>query len=153
MSEPVRISLLYPPGQEELRGLSAADPSLVSELAAQPLIQAMRSAIRFKPNQSHPIEYYTDSADVISYRLDVVEDILNNEGLFGMLAKLLPELEDLQELVVADPRYDGDLAASLYSISEIEGLYRSAACLLQTREREAAVGRNEPARRGDSRYL
>ncbi|MDF2716721.1 MAG: hypothetical protein K0R28_3646 [Paenibacillus sp.] len=121
MSSEPSLSLLYPPGvPSETSGSAAADPSVISALAAESLFGTMRSAGRFKPNQKSPIVFFTDNIDVISYRLDVMEDLLNNEPLTKLLRTLLPDLEDMKELQQMDSAPADDTASALTGISEIE---------------------------------
>ena len=121
MSAVSAFSLLYPQGETEERSDGAvADKSVVAALAAEPLFSAMHGNWRFKPNQRHPISYMTDDRKVIAYRLDIIEDIVNNEPLYGFLQTLLPDLEDMGELQQIDKGSGTDAASSLSSIAEIE---------------------------------
>jgi DNA mismatch repair ATPase MutS len=121
MSVPEEISLLYPQGYTEHNaGHTPIDSAVVGALAAEAVFAAMRSVFKFKPNQSHPVAYGTDRLEVIQYRLDVVEDLMENEQLYLMLRSLHPELEDMRELYTADKGGEADTVASLSSVSEIE---------------------------------
>lgn len=121
MSVPEEISLLYPPGYTEHNaGHSPADSAVVGALAAEAVFAAMRNLFKFKPNQSHPVVYGTDRLEVIQYRLDIVEDLMENEPLYLMLRSLQPDLEDMRELYTADKGVETDTVASLSSVSEVE---------------------------------
>lgn len=115
------ISLLYPPGYEPPQdGAVVADPGIVRKLAGDTLFAEMRAATKFRPNQKSPFVYATDDAEVIRYRLDAVEDLLEHDALRRMLAGLLPELEEMKELLHVERDQPDDTASALTSISEIE---------------------------------
>lgn len=121
MASDTGFSLLYPRGRPDGNANpSGADAAIVSALGAESLFGALRYAPRFKPNQKHPIAYFTDDIEVIRYRLDAVEDLLNHEALFRLLEQLLPELEDMKELHMARQEQPADTTADLAGISEIE---------------------------------
>lgn len=115
------LSLLYPRGTGPVEsGAAVADQAVIAALAAESLFYEMRSPHRFRPNQRHPIMYATDDIAVIAYRLDVVEDLLDNEPLMKLLETLLPDLEDMKELQQIDKGQADDTASVLSGISEIE---------------------------------
>lgn len=121
MTSETRLSLLYPASYaHEKESRPVADVSVIAALSAEPLFYAMHRQSRFKPNQQHPIVYSTDDIDVIRYRLDVVEDLLNHDGLCKLLETLLPDLEDLRELHSAPFEQPRDMFDYFSSITEIE---------------------------------
>lgn len=79
----------------------------------------------------------TTDADVIQYRLDVVEDLINNPKLCEALEQVLPKIETIAQLR-ADKSRTSDVTSSLYSISEIE-LYTDCVDLLYNAVEAAAV--------------
>ncbi|MEF3303031.1 MutS-related protein [Paenibacillus sp. GYB003] len=114
-------SLLYPEGAAPRSPENpTADLDVAAALSAETLFGEMRKRFKFKPNQKHPLVYLTDDIDVIRYRLDVVEDVLNHEPLYRFLEKLLPDLEDIQELHMLHVERGDDLFDQLTSVSEIE---------------------------------
>lgn len=120
MSFDEHFSLLYPP---EIPGESrnnAIERSFLSSLAVESLFGAMRGNSRYKPNTKHPIEYMTCDAEVIQYRLDVVEDILNNRVIRSLLEEMLPKLQSMKEIFSAVQGLDADTTAAMYSIAELE---------------------------------
>jgi hypothetical protein len=119
MQENSAFSLLFPDGLDESKVRIPTDISFISSLSAEILFDFIRNAARFKPNQQHPMIYFTRNNDVIKYRLDVVEDILHNDSLFEMLNRLLPELEDMKEIYAAGKKLAGDTTSALYTIFEL----------------------------------
>lgn len=119
MSENIRISLLYPGGESETSNV-AGDMSCIADLDGELLMDTMKHAVAYKPGHKHPSVYFTDRIEVIQYRLDVFDDLLNDDSLVSMLHELLPRLEHLKELRIAGEYDPADTAASLYSIAEIE---------------------------------
>ncbi|WP_158606746.1 MutS-related protein [Paenibacillus ginsengarvi] len=115
-------SLLYPEEYSAYSGeeTAVADLSVITALQAEALFGEMRRAFKFKPAQKHPSVYLTDRVEVIRYRLEAVEDILNHEPLFKLLEKLLPDLEDMKELHQTNTKTDVDMYDYLTAISEIE---------------------------------
>ncbi|CAG7657527.1 hypothetical protein ACFQI7_35135 [Paenibacillus allorhizosphaerae] len=121
MSDGSMISLLYP--KDDLEGNpqhATLDISSIADLSADAIIQFLRYNSRYFQNHKNPIVYFTNDIEVIRYRLDVVEDILNNESLFILLTKLLPDLENMRELYLAGKEQSNDITSSLYSISELQ---------------------------------
>jgi len=69
-------------------------------------------------------EFFTTSPEVIKYRMDVFEDMLENESISLTLNRLIPILSDILELRRLDAD-NGDTSSYLSSITEIE-LYISS---------------------------
>jgi DNA mismatch repair protein MutS len=139
MSDGSIISLLYPKAYLEKNTQHAAlDMSCIADLSADAIIQLLRYNTRYFQNHKNPIVYFTNDVEVIRYRLDVVEDILNNESLFTLLAKLLPDLENMRELYLAGKEQNNDTTSSLYSISELQ-LYTDCMERLHTHFQKEAM--------------
>lgn len=119
MSEEIRISLLYPEG-ESTASNGAGDMSFIADLDGELLLDTMKQAVAYKPGYKHPSAYFTDRIEVIRYRLNVFDDLMNDDSLVAMLQELLPRLEHMKELRIAGEYDPADTAASLYSITEIE---------------------------------
>lgn len=114
------FSLLYPDRRSSEQSVPVMDATSMMDLAVEPIFQAMRNAVRFRPNQQHPLEHMTRDADVIRYRLDIVEDLMDHPSLFQLFVQLVPELEDMKQLYTVQQESSGDLAEELYMISEME---------------------------------
>lgn len=116
------FSLLYPHASQAPQEEPAeAELSQLSELEADLIFARMSGALRFQPNTKHPLSFYTRSEEVIQYRLDIMEDLLNHESLFELLVQLVPELENMKALQsVRTDHHSTDTASDLYSIAELE---------------------------------
>lgn len=75
-------------------------------------------------------EFFTTDPEVIKYRMDVFDDMLQNESISRTLNRLIPVLSDILELRRLDAD-NGDTASYLSSITEIE-LYISSINVLYT---------------------
>lgn len=120
------ISLLFPDGERQrAHAMPGGRPNISEEVCLElglNTILALRG--------SSPSDYFTADSDVIHYREETLDDMMENPGLGETLNALLPVLYDITEL----RRLDRDLGASsgeayLYSITEIE-LYVSAVDIL-----------------------
>jgi DNA mismatch repair ATPase MutS len=96
------------------------DRGFAADLSAQTLFNIMKSAARFKPTAVNPLEYLTAQPEVILHRLDLIDELIQNEALYRMLAKLLPELEDMKDLFTRENAVNEDAEQSMYTVSEIE---------------------------------
>lgn len=124
MTTPTRFSLLYPAGTDREREMPMhVSPSASAFLRLDTLFRSMRRTQRFRvsqPTPKDPLVFATRDPDVIRYRLDIVEDLLHHDSLYELLDGLLPDLEDLRELFMADNQQLDDTVAMLYTISQIE---------------------------------
>lgn len=62
---------------------------------------------------------FTTNEEVCRYRMDILEDMLNNPKVNKMLEVALPEIESMYELRLAKTNHS-DLESNLYSLKEIE---------------------------------
>ena len=120
------FSLIYPTKQAKDAHYSGKDIPAIDMFTLEEL--GMSELISLK--NSDLSEYFTTDADVIRYRLEVFDDMLENPSISGTLNSLIPILGDIMELrrLEAD---SGDTASYLASMTEIE-LYISCIDVLNT---------------------
>ncbi len=120
------ISLLYPDADSLRRHTLGEENARLSQVTAEQLELYFLMDLKSCDFGS----FYTCDTDVILYRQDTFEDMLNNPELSHILIKMIPFLNDITEL----RKMGSDSAASneayLYSITEIE-LYTSLMDLLR----------------------
>lgn len=120
------ISLLYPDSDSLRRHMLGEENARLSHLTAEQLELYYLMDLKTCDFGS----FYTCDPEVILYRQDTFEDMLENPELSHILLKMIPLLNDITEL----RRMSSDSAASteayLYSITEVE-LYTSLLELLR----------------------
>lgn len=132
------FSLLYPRGYTKQQGNSPTDLSFYHKLGVDRLIRIpVKGTMPWVDEHKQFADLLTTDADVIQYRLDVVEDLINNPKLCEVLEQVLPKIETIAQLR-ADKSRASDVTSSLYSISEIE-LYTDCVDLLYNAVEAAAV--------------
>ncbi len=123
------FSLLYPQGYEKQKKTSLSDLSFYTKLGLDRLVRIpIKGTLPWVDEQEQFAQLLTSDAEVIQYRLDVVEDLINNPKLCETLTEVLPQIETIAQLR-ADKGRVSDITACLYSISEIE-LYTDCVDLL-----------------------
>ena len=90
------ISLLYPKGKE-VSTMTLTDES-INDLSVDYIVESLTKDIYEKNSIKKILTNLTCDIDVINYRADVFEDILNFPELRDGLVELLKKLEDLREL-------------------------------------------------------
>jgi len=132
------ISLLYPPGYTAKHETALSDQSFYPRLGLDRLIRIpVRGTMPWVDQQEQFSKLLTSDADVIQYRLDVVEDLINNPALCGTFTEVLPQIETIAQLR-ADKSRVSEVTSCLYSISEIE-LYTNCVDLLYQGIKDTAV--------------
>ena len=120
----MEISLIYPSNEHYLRHIEGKDnPNISNEV-----LDELGSNSIMDLSSSRLCDFFTMNKDVIEYRQEVFNDMINNPKLSDTLVKLHPILSDIAEL----RRLSGDADEGdsyLYSITEIE-LYISCMELL-----------------------
>jgi len=114
------LSLLYPPQYTPDRVNDSPDLTFYSQLGLERLVQVpVKGTVPWEVEHQQFSRLFTSDPAVIQYRLDVVEDLVNNPEICSTFADLLPQIETIAELR-ADKSRVSDTTSCLYSISEIE---------------------------------
>ncbi|MBE6541674.1 MAG: hypothetical protein E7672_04430 [Ruminococcaceae bacterium] len=120
------ISLLYPDADSLRRHSLGEENARLSQITAEQLELYFMMDLKSCDFGS----FYTCDTDVILYRQDTFEDMLNNPELKHILIKMIPFLNDITELRKMGSDSAASTEAYLYSITEIE-LYTSLMDLLR----------------------
>ena len=109
------FSLLYPSGQARAARLSGKDAPDIPLF----VLDELGLTNIFELTNADLTDFFTMDPDVIAYRMDTFEDMMNNPPLSRMLKKLIPVLSDVMELrrLEAD---SGNTEDYLSSLTEIE---------------------------------
>ena len=120
----MEISLIYPSNEHYLKHIEGKDnPNISNEVLDELGLNSIMDL-----SSSRLCDFFTMDKEVIEYRQEVFDDMINNPELSSILIKLNPILSDIAEL----RRLSGDADEGdsyLYSITEIE-LYISCMELL-----------------------
>ena len=113
-------SLLYPPsyGEEQRRLHQMKNYDFIKELQLESMIVLIKDSFRGIPNLKLE-DFYTTDEEVLKYRLDVVEDLVQNKALYEMFCKAIPSIQNISDIRRA---MDGDytIEAALGSIRFLE---------------------------------
>ena len=132
------VSLLYPAGYTKPQDDSTVDRSFYMQLGLERLIRIpVKGTMPWIDQHEQFARLFTSDAEVIQYRLDVVEDLIKNPRLVNALTEALPQIETIAELR-ADKARASDVIACLYSMADIE-LYTSCVDLLHQALVEAKI--------------
>lgn len=113
-----QFSLLYPYGYTPPNDFTSFD--FLKDLYVDELFMPLsEGTLPWEKRQDDLSQYFTAEPEVIKYRLDIIEDLLNHPELCTALEEALPQFRDIKQL-----RQNRNLATNttnhLYSISEIE---------------------------------
>ncbi len=120
------ISLLYPDGDSLRRHMLGRENARLSPVTAEQLELGFLMDLKSCDFSS----FYTCDPEVILYRQDTFEDLLNNPALGNVLLKMIPLLSDITELRKMSADSIASTESYLYSITEVE-LYTSLLELLR----------------------
>ena len=114
------FSLLYPTKEAQNAHFSGVDAPDIPMF----VLDELGMTNIFELNNCDLSDFFTMDKEVITYRLDTFEDMMNNPGIARMFGKLIPVLSDIMELrrLEAD---SGEASDYLSSLTEIE-LYISS---------------------------
>ncbi len=123
------LSLLYPSNFNASTKDEIATSAL-AELQIDKLVDlSSKKILPWETEQINLANYLTTSSKAISYRLDIVEDMVTNITLCDQLKEAVTLIEGIAELRSVKDNVS-NITASLYSISEIE-MYTDSIDLLQ----------------------
>jgi hypothetical protein len=112
------ISFLYPEGYEPVREDMLSECKFINNLGIGNLIRLNNS--RWNDGLKMNLQdYFTTNPKVISYRLDIVSDMVEYPELFKLFSELFPYISDIYE-TKREKDVRTDVESSLYSIKEIE---------------------------------
>lgn len=112
------ISLLYPEGYEQTSEDMLTESRFLDNLGIGNLISLNNS--RWNDGlKMDLLDYFTTNPKVISYRLDVVSDMVEYPELFKLFRELFPYISDIYG-TKREKDVRTDVESSLYSIKEIE---------------------------------
>lgn len=112
-----KISLLYPGDPEYYKKFTFSDFSFVNELKINDLV-SLHSNNWSKTYKMSLNEYFTTNTDVISYRLEILEDLINHQELISVLSEVLKMIETIVEFRTERPKFE-DVFDSLYVIKDL----------------------------------
>lgn len=123
------FSLLYPEGHDNKNNHFSSDLSFFEKLGLNKLVNlSSKRSLPWNVGKNEFANLTTSNRDVIQYRLDIIEDLINNPKICDVLDEALPQIETIAQLRTDKSRVT-DTTAALYSVSEIE-LYTECIDLL-----------------------
>ena len=113
------VSLLYPEGYNSYEKDSFEDFDFVSNLGVDGLIFLKRESFLGVPNLELK-SYFTKNPEVIAYRTDVVEDIVNHREIYDVFCKIVPLIQNICDMRKATNQSDMTTESNLFSVKILE---------------------------------
>lgn len=92
-----KLSLLYPEGYHNYEQDKLTDFGFVESLGIESMIQLKTQNYLGFPNLKLNA-FFTKNTDVLKYRIDIVEDIIENDGLLQTLLKAIPYIQNIYDM-------------------------------------------------------
>lgn len=113
------ISLLYPEGYKDYDNDCFTDFDFISNLGIDSLIFLKRESFLGIPNLELK-NYFTKNPEVISYRVDVIEDIVNHREIYDTFVKAVPLIQNICDMRKATNQCDMTTESNLFSVKILE---------------------------------
>ncbi|MDE6698793.1 MAG: hypothetical protein K2J91_04875 [Lachnospiraceae bacterium] len=113
------VSLLYPEGYNGYDKDCFTDFDFVSNLGIDGLIFLKRESFLGVPNLELK-NYFTKNPEVIAYRVDVVEDIVNHREIYDVFLKAVPLIQNICDMRKATNQSDMTTESNLFSVKILE---------------------------------
>ena len=125
-----QISLLYP--ENSSQKTCEMTPQGINDLSIDYIVESLTKDVYEKNSIKNILTNVTSDIDVINYRADVFEDILNFPELREGLVALLKKLEDLRELEKFNK--DGDASALWQLINRLREIDGYVLCITMLKD-------------------
>ena len=125
-----QISLLYP--ENSSQKTCEMTPQGINDLSIDYIVESLTKDVYEKNSIKNILTNVTSDIDVINYRADVFEDILNFPQLREGLVALLKKLEDLRELEKFNK--DGDASALWQLINRLREIDGYVLCITMLKD-------------------
>lgn len=112
------FSLLYPSGYIAKEEDGFTDFSFIKNLGIDSMIFLKRESYLGIPNLELK-DYFTKNEEVLSYRIDVVEDIMREPKVYDMLVKIQPMIQNIYDMRKIN-KPDATVESNLYAMRTLE---------------------------------
>lgn len=118
--EEEKISLLYPEHytEERRRQCRMKDYGFIKELQLEMMVVLIKNSCRGDTNLNLE-DYFTTDTEVLRYRLDVVEDMIEHRQFYEIFLKVIPVIQNISDLYRA-MNSDFSIEAALGAIRYLE---------------------------------
>ncbi|NLL93498.1 MAG: hypothetical protein GX225_05110 [Clostridiales bacterium] len=113
------VSLLYPPGYDGYDRDGFTNFDFVSNLGIDGLIFLRRESFLGVPNLELKT-FFTKNPEVLAYRIDVVDDIFQNRGIYDVFCKTVPMIQNICDMRRVNNQSDMTTESNLFSIKILE---------------------------------
>lgn len=113
------VSLLYPAGYNGYDEDSFTDFDFITNLGIDGLIFLKRESFLGVPNLELK-SYFTKNPEVLQYRIDVVEDIVNHREIYDIFCKIVPSIQNICEMRKVNNQSEMTAESNLFSIKILE---------------------------------
>ncbi len=115
-----QISLIWPDESKTEDYQPTYSHGMVEDLALEELAKAINFNNRSKFNAPVLMSMFTDDAEVINYRLEIIEDFINNPELVSGLENLLPMLTEVSDVSPSKGIDDSQLLRTVKRLGELD---------------------------------
>ena len=113
------VSLLYPEGYNSYEQDSFANYDFISNLGIDGLISIKRESFLGVPNLELR-NYFTKNPEVLKYRIDVVQDIVEHREIYDLFCKTVPMIQNICDMRKATNQSDMTTESNLFSVKILE---------------------------------
>jgi len=115
-----QISLIWPSDIKTQSHYLPYNYNMVEDMALEELAKAINFNNRSKFDASLLMSMFTDDAEIINYRLEIIEDFINNPELSNGLEALLPMLIELSDITLTKGMEDSQLLRAVKRLGELD---------------------------------
>ncbi|KNY26065.1 MutS-related protein [Pseudobacteroides cellulosolvens] len=115
-----QISLIWPNEGKTQNHHMTYSHVMVEDMALEELAKAINFNNRSKFNAPVLMSMFTDDAEIINYRLEIIEDFINNPELASELENLLPMLTELSDISPSKGIDDSQLLRAVKRLGELD---------------------------------
>lgn len=115
-----QISLIWPNEINTQSHYLPYNHTMVEDMALEELAKAINFNNRSKFDASLLMSMFTDDVEIINYRLEIIEDFMNNPELANGLEDLLPMLIELSDISPSKGMEDSQLLRTVKRLGELD---------------------------------
>lgn len=113
------VSLLYPKGYDSYEQDSFTNFDFVDNLGINGLIYLKKDGFLGVPNLDLK-NYFTKNPEVLNYRINVIDDIYNNPGIYDVFCQVVPLIQNICDMRKVTSQSDMTTESNLFSVKILE---------------------------------
>ncbi|HEY9059021.1 MAG TPA: hypothetical protein VIO64_00735 [Pseudobacteroides sp.] len=115
-----QISLIWPDEDKIQNHYLPDNYGMIEDIALEELAKALNFNNRSKLNAPALMSMFTDDSEIINYRLEIIEDFVNNPDLVNGLEGMLPMLAELTDITINKGIEESQLLKAVKRLGELD---------------------------------